>query len=458
MKSTTCGIICLFFVGMLFSCGNGSDKTGFKAPFYDTYENYQEACHAQDFEAAHKILAYLKNKGEKNYAEAREYIFNQEALFLIGENNEESNKRLFFLLQEDASEVDSKTRDARCNTIIDLALKQKNTNLIEQTLNQYSGKIDRNVISNIYTYFYQDGNKADADYLIPLLHKNGCLDMIVEDAIKNNDDKLIRNILSKTGCQDSPEAAKKIALYASSKRYRKLLGSLLTELRSNKQWETILDVGVVLGDMSLVRQGYKNTENKDGAFEKLVSQNNAGNNRAIMQFLQSIVTDGDKAQQIIELCIKNDNGEAVASLTKKFGTKLDRSFMEEVMDYAISKNGAVYTNLVISILTSTPIYGHPLPAGQRMTSNRPESVVSSHNSYVSSVQSFNNECDRVLEAAISQHKGVLARKVVSLYKDVPNEYVVNEHWWQIAKTCVYSKEDKKRAQEELNEAKRRGDI
>jgi len=35
---------------------------------------------------------------------------------------------------------------------------------------------------------------------------------------------------------------------------------------------------------------------------------------------------------------------------------------------------------------------------------------------------------------------------------------MNEHWWQIAKTCVYSKEDKKRAQEELNEAKRRGDI
>ena len=64
----------------------------------------------------------------------------------------------------------------------------------------------------------------------------------------------------------------------------------------------------------------------------------------------------------------------------------------------------------------------------------------------------------MLSSAIAQHKGMLAKKVITWYKDVPIDYVVNEHWWQFAKTCTYSKDDKKRAQERLDEAKRRGDL
>lgn len=97
-------------------------------------------------------------------------------------------------------------------------------------------------------------------------------------------------------------------------------------------------------------------------------------------------------------------------------------------------------------------------SGQRMTSDRPEEVVNSHNQYVKSVKSFNSKCDAILSSAISQHKSQLSKKVLTLYKDVPNEYIVNEFWFQIAKNCTFSNDDKRRAQERVKEAPKRGDI
>ena len=458
MKLNNLFIIGLFIACLLNSCGNNAGKSDNSEFGLGKYENYQEACHAQDFDAAHKILAVLKNNDADNYEEAREFVFNQEALYLIAQNDEVSTKRLFFLLQEDANETDDNTRDARCNTIINLAIKQKNTELVEQTIGQYAGTISNNIMEQIYRYFYSEGNKADEDYLIELLKKHEGINIMVEDAIQREDDNLLRKIISKKGYQHSPDAVKAIAVYAKNKNYRKMLNNLLMSLRADKQWDSLLEIGIATSDLALVKQSYQNSKDKDSAFDKLSSPQIAGVSPSVMQYLITLANNEDRAKTLIELCIKNDNADAIITLTKKFSSKFSESFLDDIMKYAISKNGAAFTNLVISILTSKPIDGHPLPAGQRMTSNRPASVVSDHNSYVQSVTSFNQKCDEVLSAAISQHKGVLARKVVSLYKDVPIEYVVNEHWWQIAKTCTYSNEDKKRAQAEVDEAKRRGDI
>lgn len=448
--------LCCLTIGMLIvSCDKKFTATGASG---QVFENYQDACHAQDFEAAHKILAQMKENNSSEYEDAREFIFNQEALFLIAQNDETSTKRLYFLLQEDANEVSDDTRDARCNTIIDLAIKQKNTALVEQTINQYSGIIDRPVMKKIYNYFYTEDHKADKDYILALLQKNECVDIMVADAVEHKNDVLLKEIIDKNALKNATEAALKIAEYAKVVNNRKLSNSLLSNLRTNSQWDSVLEIGLLNGDFSLVKQGYQNSGNKDAAFSKLVSNQNAWSNRSIMQFLLTLVTNEDQAKSLIEICIKDDNADAVVNLSKKFGSKFSESFRDKIIDYAISKNGTSFTDLVVSLLKCTPIEGNPLPAGQRMTSNRPESVVSSHNDYVRSVQSFNRKCDHILSAAIAQHKRVLANKIVSLYKDVPNEYVVNEHWYQIAKTCTYSKDDKLRAQAEVSEAIRRGDL
>lgn len=449
----------LFFIIFFFLLSCGKVKSGTDNVVADgNYQNYMEACHAQDFDAAHRILNKMKEKNSEDYSEAREYIFNQEVLFLIAQNDSLSTKRIFFLLQEDANQVDDETRDNRCNSIIDLAIKQNNPQLVNQTISQYSGIINKQTLKKIYNFSCVDGKESDLVDMIALLQKNDGVDILVEDAIKQGNDALLRKLISKNVCANSPLSYKAIAAYAKENNYPKMLKSVIVSLKNNKAWDTLMDLGIEYNDIALIKQSYHNTAEKDNAFEKLSALKSSEIRSSIFKFLLTICTNEDRAAKLIQYAMTNDEPDIVVTLTKKFGSKFENSLLDDVMNYAISKNGSTFTNLVVSILTSKPISGHPLPAGQRMTSNRPYSVVADHNEYVRSVSSFNAKCDEVLQVAISQHKGILARKVVSLYKKVPIEYVVNKHWWQIAKTCTYSDEDKKRAQEEVNEAKKRGDI
>lgn len=456
IKLVACCIGILAFV----ACGgNSGSPSGITVVGSDntTYESYEDACHAQDFDAAHKFLTAMKKAGSSDYDEAREYVFNQEALFLIAMNDETSTKRLFFLLQEDANEVSSSVRDARCNTIVELAIKQNNQALVEQTIGMYNGQIDSPMLRKIYEYIYKGGRNEDKNSMMDLLFKNNGIEIMTDDAISSQDDALLMQIIAK--CSDKNlGVSKKIIKYFADKKDKKQIASLNAILRKNMQWDALMELAVATNDVTLMKQIYQKAENKDELFKSMVQHAIDNKSASEMQSLLPLVTNSSYAETVIKKCIDADIPNVIVSLTKKYGTQFSESFLDDIMKYAISKNGGEFTNLVISILNSTPIEGRPLPAGQRMTSNRPAEVVNNHNRYVRSVSRFNSKCDEVLSSAISQHKSQLANKVVTLYKDVPNEYVVNEHWYQIAKTCTYSKDDKLRAQERVKEAKKRGDI
>lgn len=459
-KSTWVMFGLIAFMSCIFaSCGNSGHSSGITVVGSDStvYESYEDACHAQDFDAAHKFLTAMKKAGYSDYDDAREYVFNQEALYLIAMNDETSTKRLFFLLQEDANEVSNSVRDARCNTIVELAIKQNNQALVEQTAGMYNGQIEFPVLQKIYNYIYKEGRNEDKTSMMDLLFKNNGIEIMADDAISNQDDALLMQIIAK--CNDKNlDVSKKIIRYFTVKKDRKQIASLSAILRKNMQWDALMELAVTTNDVALMKQCYQKAENKDELFKSMVQHAIENKSASEMQGLLPLVTNSSYAQDVIEKSMDADFPNVVTTLTKKYGTQFSESFLDDIMKYAISKNGGEFTNLVISILNSTEIEGRPLPAGQRMTSDRPADVVSSHNLYVSSVKSFNSKCDEVLSSAISQHKSQLANKVVTLYKDVPNDYVVNEHWWQIAKTCTYSKDDKIRAQERIKEAKRRGDI
>ncbi len=461
-KKIKLAICCLGIIAFM-ACGGSSksdsSSSGISVVGSDntTYESYEDACHAQDFDAAHKFLTAMKKAGSSDYDEAREYVFNQEALFLIAMNDETSTKRLFFLLQEDANEVSSSVRDARCNTIVELAIKQNNQALVEQTISMYNGQIDSPMLRKIYDYIYKGGRNEDKNSMMDLLFKNNGIEIMADDAISSQDDALLMQIIAK--CSDKNlGVSKKIIKYFADKKDKKQIASLNAILRKNMQWDALMELAVVTNDVALMKQIYQKAENKDELFKSMVQHAIDNKSASEMQSILPLVTNSTYAETIIEKCIDADIPNVIVSLTKKYGTQFNESFLDDIMKYAISKNGGEFTNLVISILNSTKIEGRPLPAGQRMTSDRPADVVDSHNQYVQSVKEFNSKCDEVLSSAISQHKSQLANKVVTLYKDVPNDYVVNEHWWQIAKTCTYSKDDKTRAQERVKEAKKRGDL
>ena len=436
------------------NCGNNISVKGADGT---EYENYQACCSAQDFEAAHKFLAAMKEKESPDYSEAREYVFNQEALFLISMNDEASTKRLFFLLHEDANEVDDKVRDTRCNTIIELAIKQNNQALVEQTVGMYNSIINSSLLRKIYDYLYKGGRVTDTNIIMNILFRNKGIDLLTEDAIGSQDDDLLIKILEQSGPSDL-SSTKKIVEYFVKKNNKRQIANIKEMLNKNMQWEALTEFALATNNLALMKQSYQKSGNQGELFNSIMQHAVKSKSISEMQCLLPLVTTPTQAKLLIEECVKSDIPDAVTTLTKKYGAQFSQSFKDKIMKYALSKNGKEFTDLVISILNSTPIEGHPLPAGQRMTSNRPEEVVNSHNQYVESVKSFNSKCDDILSSAISQHKSQLANKVLTLYKDVPNEYIVNEHWYQIANTCTYSKDDKIRAQERVKEAKKRGDI
>lgn len=455
-KTLLFSIICLT-IGIFCGCSSMGGKITVVSSDGKEYESYEEACHAQDYEAAHKFLTAMKKAGSSDYEEAREYIFSQEALYLIAMNDETSTKRLFFLLQEDANEVSNSVRDARCNTIIELAIKQNNQALVEQTIGLYNNLIDGPVLRRIYEYIYKEGRNPDPNSMMELLFKNNGISIMAEDAIGVQNDALLMQIIAKCSDKDI-DASKMIIKYFSTKNDKKQITNLSNILRKNMQWGSLVELAIATNNVALMKQAYQKAENKDDLFGSIVRHAVESKSASEMQSILPLATNSSYAKTLIEESIKADIPSVVTTLTRKFGTQFNESFLDDIMNYAISKSGAEFTNLVISILNSTPIEGRPLPEGQRMTSDRPEEVVDSHNRYVRSVKDFNSKCDEVLSSAISQHKSQLANKVVTLYKAVPNDYVVNEHWWQIAKTCTYSKDDKTRAQERVKEAKKSGDL
>lgn len=159
-----------------------------------TYESYQSACNAGDFDAAREILAKMKKEYEdfkknnkmfksnfitgyrdysnenkynamvQSYMEAENYVFNAEILYLISQNSEEATNRLFFLLSEyqlsglppsPSGEYKGNDYDkvkeyiasvarynGHCNNALDLAISQGYQSLAKRIIHLFKQNVD----------------------------------------------------------------------------------------------------------------------------------------------------------------------------------------------------------------------------------------------------------------------------------------------------------------------------
>ena len=152
-------ISCFFVVFIQVSCsGNDAEeKITVKGEDGTEYDSYQSACRNEDFMAAYKYLDAMQEKLEekqrekgdffftttgekqeeaKKYEEqlkkAKTYVLKQEMLFLAAQNTEESTKRILFLLKNE-----DETEWELVSAIIDLAITQKNDELLKEITKQY---------------------------------------------------------------------------------------------------------------------------------------------------------------------------------------------------------------------------------------------------------------------------------------------------------------------------------
>lgn len=162
----SCGLL---FMAMLFafvSCGNSKDKKDsekdgeeiiVKGDNGKEYRSYQSACRDNEYNAAHEFLDLMKQKYQedfgsgstqqkKAYEDALIYVYTQEMMFLVANNDETSSNKIMYLLSEIDTEMPEhlasyshewktymqQQRDKvenMCNKIIKLAESQNNEDL-----------------------------------------------------------------------------------------------------------------------------------------------------------------------------------------------------------------------------------------------------------------------------------------------------------------------------------------
>ena len=171
MKRILFFISCFFIAFILVSCdeNSGEKKITVKGAGDTEYESYQECCAVQDFMAAHQFLAKMEDKidddkiKKKEYQTAKEYVFKQEALYLMSIGDEAAKKRISYLLQEEGG------NDSHVAMLIDLAIDNNDEDFVKVLVNHLknpSGKC----IAKVATYLIRNSDCSNNDYIITLVN------------------------------------------------------------------------------------------------------------------------------------------------------------------------------------------------------------------------------------------------------------------------------------------------
>ena len=184
MKRVCIISFCCIAVLLLMACAGKSEKGADSTK----YESYQEACTANDFEAAYDIIEKQKGAFDKredfkpwqkfDYEGAKFYVFEHEANYLMEQGNDQSTKRLLYLVKENEGSHSNSDGEwyshfkKSIDKLMTLALMTDNSDFIVEMLKRYPRThYFKNLTCGFDTYEYiaklnQDkANKVLMDYL-----------------------------------------------------------------------------------------------------------------------------------------------------------------------------------------------------------------------------------------------------------------------------------------------------
>ena len=158
-------IICLA-MATLYGCSS-KDKITVTGGDGKVYESYQECCAANDYEAAHLFLAKIQNSESEaySYSEAKEYIFKNEALFLMSQGDETAKKRIIYLLKEEGND------DDHTSMLIDLAIENDDDAFVKKLANQYSERASEESLQKLMSYLSEKPTEENKIFIGKLIDK-----------------------------------------------------------------------------------------------------------------------------------------------------------------------------------------------------------------------------------------------------------------------------------------------
>lgn len=165
MKTIKLLAVCCLTMCLFASCG---EKITVKGENGQEYESYQECCAVQDFMAAHTFLAKMEAKidgdeiKKEEYETAKEYIFKQEALYLMSIGDDVAKKRISYLLKEEGG------NDSHVAMLIDLAIDNDDEDFVKILVNQLKNPSGAR-IAKVATYLTKK-DSGNNGYVITLIN------------------------------------------------------------------------------------------------------------------------------------------------------------------------------------------------------------------------------------------------------------------------------------------------
>ena len=158
MNKVVCFVVCCIAVLLLTACGN---KITVKGEDGTEYESYQECCAAQDFQAAHQFIAKMQNDEDyiSNYNSAKEYVFKQEALYLMSQGDETAKKRIVYLLKEEGDNI------KHVEMLMDLAIENDDEAFVKTLVNQFQKGYNGKGITSMIDYLSKKNTEEAKDYI-----------------------------------------------------------------------------------------------------------------------------------------------------------------------------------------------------------------------------------------------------------------------------------------------------
>ena len=337
--------ICCIAVLLLIACSN---KITVKGEDGTEYESYQECCAAQDFQAAHQFLAKMQNteKGREELPEAKEFVFKQEALYLMSIGDEDAKKRIIYLLKEEGG------NDEHINLLMDIALDNKDEEFIKSLSNQYKSNISSSVLRKIVECLYiKKEDNSNFDYLSTLLKRYNCSELLLDAASEKGEEETVLSLANQFSETMSLDVFKKVMDFLSShnsKHFQKVFSALSSRL-DNKN-ENFLRYAIEKKQIEAVQEIIKSNISKydDETIISLASINNNKISIMLLEKLSSYENDIPKRPSsgtfIQETCYALENEcDEYADKVKKYNEECI-----DLLNIAIKAKNRFLANRVIA--------------------------------------------------------------------------------------------------------------
>ena len=249
--------LALVFCIILSGCGEkkitvkGSDGT--------EYESYQECCTAADFVAAHRYIDRMESQGHSTY-EARDYVFREEALYLMSLGDDNAKKRIVYLLKQD----DSGSHDEHCDMLVELAIDADDEAFVKNLTRHYNGSIDSDILRKIVEYLYiEKGDDSNLDFVTTLLNRYDKEGMLLDAAVEKGDEKLVVSLATHLNGSLSFQTFKKVMDFLemnNNNNYKILFNTLVLVVDRD---EELIKYAAEKGRTDIVRKYYHDILEKD---------------------------------------------------------------------------------------------------------------------------------------------------------------------------------------------------